>query len=187
MNTKDALGIVLPLIKDEDIALFTTGMISRHAFNLKDRMANFYMIGSMGLLSSLGLGIALNSKNKVVIFDGDGSLMMNMGTMAMIVHHRPENLFHIVLDNECYESTGGQPTVSGCMDFAKVAGSIGYNKVFRFQDVSDLKGSISSALSESGPVFILLKVTKSQSDKEPQRVSVAPLDIAARIKSSLTR
>ena len=110
MNRSQALKIILPNLEESDLCIFTTGFISRRAFAIKDRKANFYMIGSMGLVSSLGLGIALNTNKKVIIFDGDGSLLMDMGTMAMIANYKPENLFHIALDNEVYNSTGGQPT-----------------------------------------------------------------------------
>ena len=84
MNSSDAINIILDNLKDGDIAVSTTGFISRRIFALKDRDANFYMIGSMGLVSAVGLGIALNSRKRVVVLDGDGSALMDMGTMAMI-------------------------------------------------------------------------------------------------------
>ena len=115
MNRREAIKMIFDKLDDEDIALFTTGMISREAFGIKDRGMNFYMIGSMGLLSSVALGIALNTTKKVFIFDGDGSALMDLGTMSMFGAVSPKNLVPIVLDNESYLSTGGQPTISSKM------------------------------------------------------------------------
>ena len=76
-----------------------------------DRDNQFYMIGSMGCASSLGLGLALSQPDRrVYVLDGDGALLMRMGTLATIGYQRPENLVHILLDNHCHESTGGQST-----------------------------------------------------------------------------
>jgi sulfopyruvate decarboxylase subunit beta len=87
------------------------GYPSRELFAVHDRPENFYMLGSMGLASSIGLGLALaRLERKVMVLDGDGSVLMNLGTLATIAHHAPENYQLVILDNCCYGSTGSQPT-----------------------------------------------------------------------------
>ncbi len=184
MKTNDALKIFFDKLEDNDVALFTTGFTSRFAFNVKERPANFYMIGSMGLLSSVGLGIALNSKKRVFIFEGDGSLLMDMGTMAMIAKHKPQNLFHIVLDNKSYESTGGQKTISSDIDFSKVAENLGYNEVYKIYNSKDLENEISDIVDSTGPVFIHLEI-KNDPDSHVGRVSIDPDKLTERLKKEL--
>ena len=97
-------------------------MISREVFFTNDRPGNFYMIGSMGLLSSFGLGLALQfPEKKVYILEGDGSALMSLGTLPLIATESPKNLFHVILDNEAYESTGSQPSISSKVDLDEIA------------------------------------------------------------------
>lgn len=184
MNISDALGVIFPHLNDDDIALFTTGMISRYAFSCNDRKSNFYMLGSMGLVSSVGLGIAFNTKKRVFVFDGDGSLLMDMGTMAMISYERPRNLIHILLDNEAYESTGNQPTVSKEIDLSRIAKSMGYSKVLRIGDSERLKSGFKAILSQPGPVFVLIKVDV-ENEGIPPRVFITPEGLTRRICNAL--
>ena len=101
MNRKDA-------IKDDPI-ISANGFISRELFNAYEKNSNFYMIGSMGLASSIGLGVSLkNPKKLIYVFDGDGNILMNLGSMTTIGKLKPKNLVHIIFDNQIHESTGGQ-------------------------------------------------------------------------------
>lgn len=184
MTGLDAIGAVLSHLGDQDIALFTTGLISRRAFLCNDRKANFYMIGSMGLVSSVGLGIALNTAKRVFIFDGDGSVFMDMGTMAMIAQQKPLNLFHIVFDNEAYESTGNQPCFSKEIALDAIAETAGYKNVFKFTNAVELRTISHIIKSCAGPNFILIK-TIPGFEKEPPRVSFAPAELALRIKYTI--
>ena len=112
MIRKDAIKIISKLV-DNDLIISANGFISRDLFEVDDKNSNFYMIGSMGLASSIGLGIALkNSKKKVYIFDGDGNILMNLGSLVTIGSLKPKNLVQIIFDNNSHESTGGQPTLS---------------------------------------------------------------------------
>ena len=98
-----AIETILNRVKDGDLVLSTTGMISREVFVTDDRPGNFYMIGSMGLLSSFGLGLALMSpQQRVRVIEGDGSALMSLGNMPLIATERPGNLVHLILDNEAY-------------------------------------------------------------------------------------
>ena len=96
-----AIERILSHMRDGDLVVSTTGMISRELFTLDDRPGNFYMIGSMGLASAMGLGLAIQAPNKrVFVLEGDGSALMSLGTLPLIASERPANLVHIILDNE---------------------------------------------------------------------------------------
>jgi len=126
MKGTEAFEEIIPLLTDEPV-IHANGYICRESFNIKDREENFYMIGSMGLASSIGLGVAINRPDqKTIIIDGDGNVLMSMGTLAMIAAAAPKNLLHVVIDNEAYESTGNQRSLSNSVSLEKVAQSAGY-------------------------------------------------------------
>ena len=112
MNRKEAIEVMIEYIKDDPI-ISANGFISRELFNVYEKKSNFYMIGSMGLASSIGLGVALkNPKKLIYVFDGDGNILMNLGSITTIGKLKPKNLIHIIFDNQIHESTGGQQTNS---------------------------------------------------------------------------
>lgn len=184
MNCYEAVETVLSGLKEDDICLFTTGFISRIGFSVREKKTNFYMLGSMGLVSSVGLGIAINTGKRVFIFDGDGSVLMDMGSMAMIGARKPENLFHIVLDNEAYESTGCQPTLSSKVSLNKLALDCGYAYSANVSSRSQLKRTMDAVFDKKGPVFVLVKAC-DRINKVPGRVDIAPVNLTRRIKSSI--
>ena len=97
----------------------------------------------MGCVGSLGLGLALTGNDKqVVAVDGDGALLMRMGSMAAIAEKGPKNLLHLVLDNQTYESTGGQATASRGVDFVELAAACGYKRAVYLHDLADLEECI---------------------------------------------
>jgi sulfopyruvate decarboxylase subunit beta len=116
------------------------GFPSRELFSVKDRPENFYMLGSMGLASSIGLGLALaRPERKVMVLDGDGSVLMNLGTLATIAHYAPENYLLVILDNCCYGSTGSQPTCTHLgTDLFALAKAAGVKKVGLVERAEDL-------------------------------------------------
>ena len=121
MIRKEAVEIVCKFLKDE-IVVSANGFISRDVFSSLEKNSNFYMIGSMGLASSIGLGIALKKpKKKIFVFDGDGNILMNLGSLVTIGSLQPRNLIHIIFDNKIHESTGGQPTHSRNNNISKIA------------------------------------------------------------------
>lgn len=186
MNYYQAIGALFAELKDDDICLFTTGFISRSAFAVRDRKANIYLIGSMGLASSLALGIALNTKKRVFIFDGDGSALMDLGTMALIAAAQPSNLIHIVLDNKSYQSTGGQPTISKHVDLARVAESCGYKRALRFKTLAGNQRRLASALHSKGPALILFEIDAAASYSFG-RVSLTPPQLRDRLMTALKK
>jgi phosphonopyruvate decarboxylase len=187
MTRYEALQSILTLLPDEDVALFTTGMISREAFNIRDRPENFYMIGSMGLLTSLGLGLALQwPSRRVWVIEGDGSALMSLGTFPLIATCRPNNLIHVVLDNESYESTGAQPTISATVDLAALAQAVGYARVWRVSDRAGLAHTLQGAIDGRTLTFILAKVT-GRAAETLGRVSPTPEQLTQRFSQVLTR
>ena len=187
MTRYEALQSILTPLPDGDVALFTTGMISREAFNIRDRPENFYMIGSMGLLTSLGLGLALQwPSRRIWVIEGDGSALMSLGTFPLIATCRPNNLIHVVLDNETYESTGAQPTISATVDLAALAQAAGYARVWRVSDRVGLANALQGAIDGKTLGFILAKVT-GRAAETLGRVSPTPEQLTQRLSQVLTR
>lgn len=120
MKRIGAIKKIMSDIKDE-IVISSTGMISRELYAVKDRPRNFYMLGSMGCALGTGLGIAINSKHKIIVISGDAAVLMSLGTLALHKKLNPNNLKHYILDNNCHSSTGGQLTCSDAIDFSKLA------------------------------------------------------------------
>ncbi|MEI8004146.1 MAG: sulfopyruvate decarboxylase subunit beta [Methanothrix sp.] len=112
MKRIEAIALAAEAAEAQSALLISNiGFPSRELFSVRDRPENFYMLGSMGLASSIGLGLALaRPERKVIVLDGDGSVLMNLGTLATIAHHAPPNYLLVILDNCCYGSTGSQPT-----------------------------------------------------------------------------
>ena len=180
-----AIQTILRRVEANDLVLSTTGMISREVFVTNDRPANFYMIGSMGLLSSFGLGLALQSPGqRVYVLEGDGSALMSLGAMPLIATERPNNLVHIILDNEAYESTGSQPSISSKIDLAEIGKSCGYSHVARVEDVESLEGVLQDNGTIPGPRLILVKVGIAPV-KDIPRVPHAPTEIRDRFKATV--
>jgi phosphonopyruvate decarboxylase len=187
MTRYEALNYLLQNLPDGDLAIFTTGMISREAFNIHDRPENFDMLGSMGLLAPLGLGLALHSPTRRVwVIEGDGSALMSLGTFPLIATFRPDNLIHVVLDNETYESTGGQPTISASVDLAALARASGYAQVWRVDDGPAMAQALQEARSAAALSFILAKVT-GRAAEGLGRVSLTPEELTLRFTQILTR
>ena len=187
MTRYEALQQILAYLPSGDLALFTTGMISREAFNLHDRAENFYMIGSMGLLNALGLGLALQAPTRTIwVIEGDGSALMSLGTLPLIATCRPGHFMHVVLDNEAYESTGGQPSISSTVDLSALAKAAGYARVRAASDVPSLQEALQATADAIGPTFILAKVSGRAPDGLG-RVSLTPEEIKQRFSQVLTQ
>jgi phosphonopyruvate decarboxylase len=186
MTRVQAIRRVMEHAAPDDLVLTTTGMVSREACMIDDRPGNFYMLGSMGLLSSLGLGLSLlDLGRRVFILEGDGSALMSLGALALIASQRPRNLVHVILDNESYESTGGQPTISREVDLARVGESCGYRRTARIDGAAALDAALAASASD-GPHLIVVKVAIAPVEGIP-RVSRPPEEIRDRFKASVQR
>ncbi len=157
MKRKDAIKTIFSTIGVSDVTISTTGLISREVFSKFDSPRNIYVPGSMGLVSSIGLSLALcNSNRRVFVIDGDASLLMNFGSLVTIGAYKPNNLIHIVLDNSAYGSCSEEKSLSSSVNFAKIAKDVGFNTVFEVQDKNGLKNAIVS--DSPCPIFVHVKI-----------------------------
>ena len=189
LTLAEAVGIVVPLLDDE-LVVHANGYISRESCQFADRPGNFYMIGSMGLASSIGVGVALNRpERQVVVFDGDGNVLMNMGSLALIGAQRPRNLVHVVFDNEVYGSTGNQPTISNRVALDEVARASGYVTVRRAETAAQLDAAARELLArdtDTGPSFLLVKIVPDRETRSVGRIPHTPPEIARRFMAALS-
>jgi sulfopyruvate decarboxylase subunit beta len=116
--------------------------------------------GAMGQTTAAALGVALSlPSEKVVLFDSEGALLMNLGILATISGMQPQNFYHFLLDNECYATTGGQPVPNAKqINYAGMAKEAGYAAAYRFEDLEDFERNVGKILNEKGPVFVAIKV-----------------------------
>jgi sulfopyruvate decarboxylase subunit beta len=178
-----AIGAVLELLSTE-LVVACNGFPSREAYALRDRPENFYMIGSMGAAAAIGLGVALSQPTrKIVILDGDGNVLMSMGTLGTIGALNPRNLIHMVFDNEVYGSTGNQPTISQSVRLDQMARSAGYRTVQRVRELDDLIYEAKAMLQQEGPSFLLVKVSELADDVG--RVGMEPAAITDRFRKAV--
>ena len=182
MIRKDAIKIASDMIGNSPI-ISANGYISRDLFETNDKDTNFYMIGSMGLSSSIALGVALkNPRKRVYVFDGDGNILMNLGSLTTIGKLKPKNLVHLIFDNQRHESTGGQPTNTKNIDLYKIAKSSNY-KAFKTNSKADLKKILVKIKNIDGPIMILVKITKG--GKPSERIIHSPITIKKRFSLNL--
>lgn len=148
LGREEAIQIVAGMLRDDDIVVSTTGMISRELFEYREAKGqghahDFLTVGSMGHASQIALGIALQKPEKrVVVFDGDGALLMHMGGMAIIGDYNPKNLVHIVFNNGAHDSVGGQPTVGQKIDVEAIAKAVGYADVISVENQVSLMAAM---------------------------------------------
>jgi thiamine pyrophosphate-dependent acetolactate synthase large subunit-like protein len=179
---KEAVEIIAKKIGNHPI-ISANGFMSRDLYETNEKESNFYMIGSMGLASSIGLGVALkNPKKKIYVFDGDGNILMNLGSLVTIGSLKPKNLVHFVFDNNSHESTGGQPTMSAKIKIEKIAQAANY-KIFTIKTKKDLENILIKIKKLQGPIFVLIKVKNTK--KVSKRVEYDPEQIKFRFMKSL--
>ncbi len=182
----DTLRALMSKMPQNAAVVATTGKCGRELYSIADRPQNFYMVGSMGSASAIGLGIALNRKQLVVVIDGDGAALMRLGTMATTGRARPENYVHIVLDNQSHDSTGGQSTGSEYVDFSGVAEACGYATTVNCNDIEGLTTAFQAALDATGPHFIRAKI-KIGSSANLGRPAIPPHSVAQRFQAFLAK
>lgn len=136
------------------------------------------LAGAMGKASSMGLGIALARPDRTVwVFDGDGSLLMNLGTLVTVANAAPGNLIHVVYENGTYDTTGGQPIPgAGIVDFAALARAAGYKRAFTVERIEDLQNRLPEMLKGPNPTLIVLKVISKE--RRPAAKRANPQSIA---------
>jgi phosphonopyruvate decarboxylase len=183
LHRDEVLYTIQNSIYSEDLIFATTGYTARALYAIKDVPNQFYMVGSMGCVSSLGLGMALaRPERRVIVIDGDGALLMRAGALAAIGAECPSNYLHILLNNYSYESTGGQRTVAENVNFTRLALSTGYKKVKRINSLSELNETMKE--KQSDLTFIEISTSKSQESKLP-RPEEASSKIASRFRENI--
>lgn len=183
----EAVRCVAGFLTEKEAVISATGDISRNLFNEKDRPANFYMQGSMGTTAAIGLGISLTEpKIPVIVLDGDGSLLMRMGSLATVGYHQPEKFIHIVLDNSCYGTTGGQPSASSAVSFTGISREAGYRRSVCVANREQLCSFWEEFRNRPGPSMIHVKIAGQKSAKTA-RPSLSPVRIKERFMQCISR
>lgn len=164
---------------EEELVICNIGFPSRELYEIDDRPKNFYMIGSMGLASSIGFGLAMAKPHKdVVVIDGDGSLLMNMGSLVTIFANNPSNLTWIVIDNGAYGSTGNQDTYAQKTDLVDIAKAVGFKNSFDFTDIN-----LKDVIRSDDASFIVYKTEPGNSNAPI--IDLDPITIKERFMSSI--
>ncbi|MFK7805688.1 MAG: thiamine pyrophosphate-dependent enzyme [Anaerolineae bacterium] len=163
----ELLKDLAPTMVDQALIICNIGFPSQEMYEIKDSPKNFYMLGSMGLSSSIGLGLSQTTKQKVISIDGDGSVLMNLGTLSTIGNYAPSNFILLLVDNGAYGSTGDQPThTSGKTDLAAMARAAGIESVYVTQDGGAVT-VLEQCLTSEGPHVIVAKVAPGSPKLKP--------------------
>ena len=184
MIRSEVLKALIPVISDK-LVICNIGLPSQELCLFDDQPSNFYMLGTMGLSSSIGLGLALTQKDKVIAIDGDGSVLTNFGTLPTIANNVADNFILLIIDNGSYGSTGDQPTYAGKKtSLAKVAEACGCENVVECQAVE--APEVMQAALDSDQMTIV--VCKCESGNIPVPViEMDPVVIARRFMNEVRK
>ena len=181
LKREEALEELIRKLTDNDIVVSTTGKTSRELFELRKKYdqghhRDFLTVGSMGHASQIALGIALEKRDRSVFcIDGDGALIMHMGSLAIIGEQQPANFRHILINNGAHESVGGQPTAAFKIDIGKIAEACGYKKTFRVTDLDSLNKCFDEFIHSEGPVLLEV-MTKTGARADLGRPTLSPIE-----------
>lgn len=181
INREQAIKIIIDHLGPEDIVVSTTGKTSREIFEYRDALKqghtnDFLTVGSMGHCSQIALGIALKKpKRQVFCLDGDGSVIMHMGGMAIIGTEAPANFKHIIINNGAHDSVGGQPTAGFKIDFKSIAKACGYKSSFQVEAPEVLKEALGVLKSNKGPALLEIRINKG-ARKDLGRPKTTPIE-----------
>jgi len=180
LNREQAIKTIVPLLEEDSIIVSTTGKTSRELFEFREELEqghekDFLTVGSMGHSSSIALGVALQKpEQEVYCFDGDGALIMQMGSLSSIGQLQPKNLRHIIFNNFAHDSVGGQPTAADNIDIPAIAKANGYKAVFSAQSEEEIKATIGKIKQIEGPTLLEIKVNKG-ARKDLGRPTTTPI------------
>lgn len=178
----ETLKVINGCKNEKTVQLATTGKTGRELYEVEDCPNNLYMVGSMGGVSSLGLGLALTRQElDLVVIDGDGSLLMRMGSLATNGYYQPENMLHILLDNQTHDSTGGQSTVAHNVNFIDIAAACGYENSSYIHSLDELEKGIHEWKKTKGLTFFYLKIAQG-SRQNLGRPKITPSEVKERLQ-----
>lgn len=167
LSREAAIREIAKSMRDDDIVVSTTGMISRELFEYRaatndlEAGRDFLTVGSMGHASQIALGVALQKPQRnVYCLDGDGAVIMHLGGMALIGHRQPRNYKHIVLNNGAHDSVGGQQTVGFYINIPEIAKNCGYQEARRADNLNELTDALKWLGNAEGPVLLEVRVSK---------------------------
>ena len=184
MIRHDVLKSLIPVMSDY-LVVCNIGAPSQELFSLDDRPSNFYMLGTMGLASSIGFGLALAQDKPVIAIDGDGSVLTNLATLATIANYPRDNFILLIIDNGSYGSTGDQPTYAGAKtSLAVVATACGCENVVECR-AADTAEVLADAL-KAGKMTIIVSKCKSGNVNVPV-ITMNPVVIRERFMKEVAR
>lgn len=166
LEREKAVQLVASALDDNSVVVSTTGKISRELFEYREMKGenhehDFLTVGSMGHSSQIALGIALAQKNrKIYCFDGDGAIIMHMGSLGIVGNLAPKNFYHILFNNGAHDTVGGQPTIGFDINFIQIAHHLGYKSVISVDNENALQSILHSLDIYEAPVFLEIKVRK---------------------------
>lgn len=183
-SEEKALSDIFKYIIDE-LKIINLGYLSRYIYANFDSPHNFYMLGSMGLTLSIGMGVStgIEGKHSIYIIDGDGSLLMNFGALSKIKQFK--SIKYILIDNGCHNSTGKQPTSSKDIDFCQIAKSCGFDRISSANNTKSIERFFANRRSEQTNEFIRVSVTPMVT--KTKRVQLTPLEIKNRFVETINR
>lgn len=176
-----AIQTIVDFLSDEDMIISTTGKSSRELFEYREELKqghgnDFLTVGSMGHSSSIALGVSLNTPNKKIFcFDGDGAILMHMGSLALIGSMKPKNFYHVMFNNCAHESVGGLPTIMSDIYIDEFVLACGYNNVYDASSVDELNSVLPNFIEDNGPVFLNINVNL-ESRKDLGRPTSSPIE-----------
>ena len=179
-----AVALLADAAGDRTAIIATTGKTGRELFEFRDRPTHFYVVGSMGCASSIALGVARYRDVPVMVLDGDGAALMRLEALAGIGSAAPPRLVHVILDNQSYDSTGGQATISGSVNFPEIAIACGYASACSVTGAEAMRAAHARAQGAPGPHLIHIPVGPGAA-AGLGRPDVAPRDVAVRFRAAL--
>ena len=181
LNNGNSVAVVVSKGAFEDYKIKKDGKASRELFEYREELKqghgnDFLTVGSMGHSSSIALGVALNNSNKKIFcFDGDGAILMHMGSLALIGSMKPNNFHHVMFNNSAHESVGGLPTIMSDIYIDEIVLACGYKKVYNASNVDELKSILPQFIEDNGPVFLNIDVNL-ESRKDLGRPTTTPIE-----------
>lgn len=166
LSREEAIKMIVNSLEAKDFVVSTTGMASREIYEYREELkqdhgSDFLTVGGMGHASQIALGIASNRPDRhVVCIDGDGAALMHLGSLAINASRKCKNFKHIVINNGCHGSVGGQPTVAFDIDLGKICRNLGYKVIENDNSTEGVLNSLKELLLSEGPSFLEIRVNK---------------------------